>query len=559
MLAQAVHDTDTTGESNNDNYLSSDELMRAAKDARERMWRRPAHRSNTIEVLDEASNLSRMISMTESNLYASDEDNENGDYTGGDMLQELLLYTGKEDEDEWAMPSSAIMNSFETESEPIYPELGLAVSIEPDDLNAEESHELDDSLMREKEERRQRQLKEAREELISSELTYYHRLEILVDNFLVPMKEYVQLELKRKNLTNTAEGRTNDERNGPTEESLKQVEFVSKHIVLIRKFTKQLVAELTQITDLHSESLGSVLKNFAPYFRFYSEYWAECEITQQKLKELKEEAWCRVFVAAVEMQPICENLTLESYFMEPIQRVPRYRMLLENIIKSIREDDETYPDIRKSLETVCKVASQMNSYVADRIKRKQVAVLSLMWDVKFLTPSRIFVSSFKLEKMNSSSTRKYHFLLFNDLFVYGRRKTSSLRGMMKMLASSGEKSMEIQFSVAVQDCLLVNESRAYYASTGCMNVDFTQGTADKGMKKIKANFQVKKIFQAISSREITDAMFLIMTKDGKLLILKAESKEEKDKIIEQFVKNLIVLLDNKQTFKRASTSPRQNP
>ena len=52
-----------------------------------------------------------------------------------------------------------------------------------------------------------------------------------------------------------------------------------------------------------------------------------------KLERLQKKFWFHVFVSAVEMHPHSKNLLLRDFLIEPVQRVPRYKMLLGELLK----------------------------------------------------------------------------------------------------------------------------------------------------------------------------------------------------------------------------------
>jgi hypothetical protein len=49
----------------------------------------------------------------------------------------------------------------------------------------------------------------------------------------------------------------------------------------------------------------------------------------------------RAFVRACELQEACHGLDLRSYLIQPVQRVPRYKLLLTELLKHTRD---THPD-----------------------------------------------------------------------------------------------------------------------------------------------------------------------------------------------------------------------
>jgi len=62
---------------------------------------------------------------------------------------------------------------------------------------------------------------------------------------------------------------------------------------------------------------------------------------------------------------------LQSLLIKPVQRIPRYRMLLEVILKSTpTEDTKAHAAISEALKRICETASHVN----ESVRRKQEAL-----------------------------------------------------------------------------------------------------------------------------------------------------------------------------------------
>lgn len=55
----------------------------------------------------------------------------------------------------------------------------------------------------------------------------------------------------------------------------------------------------------------------------------------------------------LQKQEVCGNLTLQHHMLEPVQRIPRYELLLKDYLKKLPEES---PD-RKDAESMCKLLS----------------------------------------------------------------------------------------------------------------------------------------------------------------------------------------------------------
>lgn len=60
-----------------------------------------------------------------------------------------------------------------------------------------------------------------------------------------------------------------------------------------------------------------------------------------------------VVFSLLQKQEVCGNLTLQHHMLEPVQRIPRYELLLKDYLKKLPEES---PD-RKDAESTCKLLS----------------------------------------------------------------------------------------------------------------------------------------------------------------------------------------------------------
>ena len=111
---------------------------------------------------------------------------------------------------------------------------------------------------------------------------------------------------------------------------------------------------------------------------------------------------------------------LASYLIMPIQRIPRYQLLLDQLLKYTNHDHKDYPNLEKSLGLVKDVAHHINRAVHSRQNRDTIVALQSQFTskVQLLKPSRVFIRQGPLVKQGRRSDAKYVFFLFNDMLAY---------------------------------------------------------------------------------------------------------------------------------------------
>lgn len=166
-------------------------------------------------------------------------------------------------------------------------------------------------------------------EIVSSEATYLNRLRTTVEVFMIPLREKTILS---------------------------PVEFEGQFgkLELIRDMHEKLYEELENISQNDGPmKIGKTFKNFSHFLKMYKQYLACFEGAMLKRAKLvTSNKKFANFLELARQDPRCMGMTFESFLVEPVQRVPRYRMLLEEVLKCTPDDLEDYADIVSALEIV---------------------------------------------------------------------------------------------------------------------------------------------------------------------------------------------------------------
>jgi len=117
---------------------------------------------------------------------------------------------------------------------------------------------------------------------------------------------------------------------------------------------------------------------------------------------------------------------LESLLIQPVQRVPRYRMLLAELLKYTKNDNKDYARIKGALDTVSIAATHCNEGLRARAREQERAELhqrfpkQLKWSSKSLKERKIVLEEVMLKIDRKGTTRPNVVILFNDLLAYGK-------------------------------------------------------------------------------------------------------------------------------------------
>lgn len=129
-------------------------------------------------------------------------------------------------------------------------------------------------------------------------------------------------------------------------------------------------------------------------------------------------------VQAAQSDPRCLGLDLESLLIEPIDRIPRYRMLLEKILECTPETHADFPHVSASLQGVCTLAENHNAAI--KIRDNQDQLTDVMSEMEFRTrvnllddPMRRFIRSGPLLRQCRKGKKEFMFWLCSDKLIYG--------------------------------------------------------------------------------------------------------------------------------------------
>eukprot|EP01084_Bolivina_argentea_P122331 216774_1 len=252
---------------------------------------------------------------------------------------------------------------------------------------------------------RDRRRKAAVEELLSTEKTYVHLMSKLVSNFVDKLR------------TNTAILSAEDYK----------ILFPSD-IHAILGLNKTFLKDLTNIIESENfnndnTKIGDIIYSFCPHFKMYQNYLNNYSGAATKLSQLRSKSSSSFsqYCDKQREESYFNNLPLESLIILPIQRMPRYKMLLEEIIK---HTDISHPDL-KQLKNALQKISDVNDVINSRMKefdsRIKVQNIENRFNGKIttlVTPSRRYIREGMLCKIETKDDQDFLFILFSDCILY---------------------------------------------------------------------------------------------------------------------------------------------
>ncbi|KAJ8381799.1 hypothetical protein SKAU_G00025770 [Synaphobranchus kaupii] len=194
--------------------------------------------------------------------------------------------------------------------------------------------------------------------------------------------------------------------------------------------------------------IGDILQKLTPFLKMYAEYVKNFHKAMELLKQWSERSpQFKAIILDIQSQDVCGNLTLQNHMLEPVQRVPRYEMLLKDYLKKLPQDDSDRRDAEKSLEIIAMAATHSNSAIrkSDNLKKLLEIYEMLGEEEDIVNASNEFIKEghiLKLAARNTSAMERYLFL-FNNMLLYCVPKFSLVGQKFTVRTRIGIEGMKV--------------------------------------------------------------------------------------------------------------------
>ncbi|TMW41574.1 hypothetical protein DOY81_013347, partial [Sarcophaga bullata] len=234
---------------------------------------------------------------------------------------------------------------------------------------------------------------QAVQEIISSEKTYLQQLETLMEYFVKP--------LKQQQIINDVSHTT----------LFGQIEMIHN---LNSEFLKELESDM--------DNVAQAFLKMAPFFKLYSVYAFDYRNALLTLQELTtKNAAFRKFLELNESRPEVQR-KLNSLMIIPIQRVPRYKLLLEQVLLYTSPADADFRSIKESIKQIENTVLHINSCVEDQEVTQMLINLQnslVNHSPNIVKPSRKVIKEGLLNKVTRTGAEiKRYCVLMSDIFMY---------------------------------------------------------------------------------------------------------------------------------------------
>ena len=250
-------------------------------------------------------------------------------------------------------------------------------------------------------------------EILSSEKVYVGILELIAVSF----KEFLEkktVEAKKEIIP---------------PEKLKEI---LSNIPTILEFNKGLLQDFEdRIANWEShKKIADVLVKKGPFLQIYAQYLNDFDTTSKVFEDCcKNYSQFAKAVKEFENLPECGNLKLNMHMLKPVQRLPQYRLLLNDYVK---HQDECFEDFKSTHEAL-KIVSEATQKANSQLKlgeqfQKMLKLQSRIGEFELIQPGRELLKEGEIMKISRDEVVPRYFILLNDCLLYTHYAVKDLIG-----------------------------------------------------------------------------------------------------------------------------------
>uniref|UniRef100_A0A8C0T5M6 FYVE, RhoGEF and PH domain containing 2 n=1 Tax=Canis lupus familiaris TaxID=9615 RepID=A0A8C0T5M6_CANLF len=169
--------------------------------------------------------------------------------------------------------------------------------------------------------------------------------------------------------------------------------------------------------------IGDVIQKLAPFLKMYSEYVKNFERAAELLATWTDKsAPFQEVITRIQSSEASGSLTLQHHMLEPVQRIPRYELLLKEYVQKLPAQAPDRADAQKALDMIFSAAQHSNAAISEMER------LQDLWEVyqrlglegDIVDPSNTLLREgpvLKISFRRSDPMERYLFL-FNNMLLY---------------------------------------------------------------------------------------------------------------------------------------------
>ena len=255
-------------------------------------------------------------------------------------------------------------------------------------------------------------------EMVSTEETYNESLQIMIEYILTPLK-------------------WNAENSPQPTVSSEDLTIIFSNIEQIQGLSSQLLNKLKEkeMKWDANQTIADVFMHYMPFFKMYTIFINNFDNANNKLSVVEKKARFKQFWEPIRMM---HNVgTIGSFLIMPVQRIPRYVLLLRELIKNTWEDHPDLENLKSAMKQVQEVGGHVNNALGANGDLEEAHSYFGAY-VTILAPARKLMKKGSLTWCKQNSSREEVVVwLFNDLMVVSSENLNPSGGDFGLSTKAG--------------------------------------------------------------------------------------------------------------------------
>jgi len=236
-------------------------------------------------------------------------------------------------------------------------------------------------------------------EILDTEIAYVDNLKICIENYYKPLK--AAAESKKTSIL-----------------TVEQLRKLFSDIEIIHGLNSQFKESVQQRVEKWSNTqcISDVFLNIVGSFKVYTNYVQNFDQSLGVLETLKKNTKWAAFEEEAKSKEEVKQMAIDSYLIMPIQRIPRYSLLVSDLVRHTWTDHQDYENLTKARDRMEEVASYLNSKKRDfeNIQKLLTVQTSITGcDITIAEPHRVLI-------LQKDFKDHQTLILFNDLLLLGK-------------------------------------------------------------------------------------------------------------------------------------------
>lgn len=178
------------------------------------------------------------------------------------------------------------------------------------------------------------------------------------------------------------------------------------------------------------QKLGKLFCEYAPFFRLYFHYYVDFKKSEETLHAcLKESKELHKLNQELIGMKEYNNQNLESYLIKPVQRVPKYVLLLDDIIKHTDPDHVDYPHLVECRARFQEVNNKNNTNLDTQLRNYKIFELQRFFEpeLQVVDSTRSYVTEQQLTMIHKSKEKTVLTFILTDLIITAEPQPNELK------------------------------------------------------------------------------------------------------------------------------------